>query len=222
MNGLEFCARIGLGPSMLGLCGKKDSSKILNDYLTNKDIDNLTLMNHLSEFKTMQPFLKLISENFNLDIYDYKVVEAYWIGNELIDKINHNGLKKIYDNNQENLPTHLYYVFYTFLNKEGINIKHANLCAPLVYKVKEINETEILAEYNPIIKDNFLMLGNVQTKNLRYNKSFLPSLSVNDYVLVHWNMPCIKLTKNQKINHEKYLHKTLKLLNSFISSSSNF
>jgi len=86
MNGLWRCARYAFSPNKLKYCGP-DKNKELAGYLKTKTSD-AGLEEMLREFEAMHPYLKLIAnENGIKDEFDERVVEAYWLGNELLDTI---------------------------------------------------------------------------------------------------------------------------------------
>lgn len=85
-KGLLLCARYSSAPNFFGYCGPEENSSLI-DHLKDKVADSEVEM-ILSQFDTLYSYLKLIStENKILDPFDQKVVEAYWIGNSLLDNI---------------------------------------------------------------------------------------------------------------------------------------
>lgn len=84
-QGLLLCARYSVAPNYFGYCGP-DKNKNLIHQVTEKISDKETL-NILSQFETLYPYLQLIArENKVTDPFHPKVVEAYWIGNKLLEK----------------------------------------------------------------------------------------------------------------------------------------
>ncbi len=84
-QGLLICARYSIAPNFFGYCGP-DRNKNLIQQVTEKISDKET-SNILSQFETLYPYLQLIArENKILDPFDPQVVEAYWIGNALLEK----------------------------------------------------------------------------------------------------------------------------------------
>ncbi|GAI47424.1 unnamed protein product [marine sediment metagenome] len=73
-------------PNRLGYCGG-DDNKTLFDYCVAKHTDpGLVII--LQKFEAAYPYLKLIaSSNHISDAFDARVVEAYWLGNELLDQV---------------------------------------------------------------------------------------------------------------------------------------
>jgi len=73
-------------PNRLGYCGPDENEILLNAIQTNKTDDNLRKA--LKGFKAAYPYLHFIAETTGRsDPFDYDVVEAYWIGNSLLEKI---------------------------------------------------------------------------------------------------------------------------------------
>lgn len=89
LNGSLLAARYAFMPNKLRYCGGDRDSEIFNYVAEDQSDKGLEML--LKEFATMYPYLKLIAEkNKILDPFNYRVVEAYWIGNELLDRITMN------------------------------------------------------------------------------------------------------------------------------------
>ncbi len=131
MTGLLRCARYALAPNKLKYCGP-DKNQELAAYVKNQASDG-GLKKMLNDFGAMYPYLKLIAEqNEILDPFDERVVEAYWLGNELLDKVS---LKSLYSHWEKKIslkerkwlelklpsgakPNHQFHVF-NFINRTG-------------------------------------------------------------------------------------------------------
>lgn len=87
MNGLLKCARYAFAPNKLKYCGPADKNFQLFSYIA-EDVKDQGLNELLNDFAVMYPYLKLIAdENGIMDPFDERVVEAYWIGNELLEGV---------------------------------------------------------------------------------------------------------------------------------------
>lgn len=85
-NGLLLCARYSSAPNFFGYCGPEENASLI-DHLKEKVADKEVGV-ILSQFDTLISYLKLIStENKIADPFNQKVVEAYWVGNSLLDNI---------------------------------------------------------------------------------------------------------------------------------------
>lgn len=73
-------------PNHLGYCGGSDSNALL-EYGISKQVDQ-GLIELERQFEGAYPYLQLIARaNAVADPFDSRVVEAYWIGNELLDGV---------------------------------------------------------------------------------------------------------------------------------------
>jgi len=85
-KGLLLCAKYSVAPNFFGYCGP-DKNTNLVDHLTS-DIGDREVKEILSEFESLHLNLNLIAnQNKIKDPFDYRVVEAYWIGNRLLSNI---------------------------------------------------------------------------------------------------------------------------------------
>lgn len=84
-DGAVLAARHSFMPNRLGYCGPDENEVLLEACLTNKR--SKELLKALEAFKGAQPYLRFIAQSLGLETFDYRVVEAYWIGNDLLDKI---------------------------------------------------------------------------------------------------------------------------------------
>jgi len=83
-KGLVKCASYALAPNILHFCGPKNSEP---------GIIRKNLEEYLKKFETLYPYLKLIARaNKIRDPFDERVVEAYWLGNNLLDKVSMNDI----------------------------------------------------------------------------------------------------------------------------------
>ncbi len=139
-SGLLLCSRYAFMPNKLQYCGGDQNATLFE--LTATNDANAYLNNVLGEFETLYPYLKLIAKENNIrDPFDYRVVEAYWIGNNLLENVKIRGLynhfvdglhlKKKMTNKQfelmmgeipgQALPHHSFHVFNVWL-RSGLTI----------------------------------------------------------------------------------------------------
>ncbi len=94
-NGLLMFAKYAFPPNSLQLCGPQENQElfeILTGHTgnTNKDLKHLLL-----QFSGAVPYLRLIAESNNIkDEFNCGIVEAYWLGNALLEKV---VMKDVYD-----------------------------------------------------------------------------------------------------------------------------
>jgi len=85
-------------PHELGYCGpdcnESKSKIILRDYLSGENYPEEKIRELLDEFIGAVSYYKLIAEKNNIDdYYDGRVVEAYWLGNDLLENVSVEDLK---------------------------------------------------------------------------------------------------------------------------------
>ncbi|MDR7418633.1 MAG: DUF6390 family protein [Armatimonadota bacterium] len=86
LNGALLFARFAFMPNHLGYCGADVNAELLA-YLK-ADTADAGLRRHLRTFTGAYPYLQLIAESNGLaDPFDPRVVEAYWIGNDLLEQV---------------------------------------------------------------------------------------------------------------------------------------
>ena len=85
-KGLLLCAKYSVAPNYFGYCGP-DENRSLIDHLKEQVADR-EVQSILSEFDTLFLNLNLIAkENKIDDTFDERVVEAYWVGNALLQQV---------------------------------------------------------------------------------------------------------------------------------------
>jgi len=85
-SGLLLCTKYAISPNFFGYCGPH-RNRSLADHLVERVADR-ELENILSGFETLFPYLNLIAQkNKIINPFDFKVVEAYWIGNPFLKPV---------------------------------------------------------------------------------------------------------------------------------------
>lgn len=85
-QGLLLCAKYSAAPNFFGYCGPDKNANLadhLHENIADREVEVI-----LSEFETLHLNLTLIArENKIPNVFDSKVVEAYWVGNDLLQHI---------------------------------------------------------------------------------------------------------------------------------------
>ena len=86
IDGAILAARHSFMPNRLGYCGPDENDVLLDACLSNKPTKQL--IEALKGFQAAYPYLRFIAQSVGAaDPFDYRAVEAYWIGNEVLEKI---------------------------------------------------------------------------------------------------------------------------------------
>lgn len=79
-------ARYAFGPNRLGYCGPEDAAELFGQATVGGD--QLALRRLAEQFEGAYPYLQLIARANGLaDPLDARVVEAYWLGNDLLKRV---------------------------------------------------------------------------------------------------------------------------------------
>ena len=236
-NGLLLAARYAFMPNKLQYCGGDHNDQLFQYGAHN--ISDPLLGPLLREFETMMPYLRLIAEaNKIADPFDYRVVEAYWIGNDLLKNITLDRLywhfvdglklkKKLSPEQFTKLmgeiphdtkPHHSFHVFNLWQRTGHLNSRHTldtmNDCRIGWGQIMGVidNQLEILTS-DLEVNDNQIILGAPKKKNINYKFSgqgFILNPTIDDWVAFHWGFACDILTQKQKDDLEFYTKYNLK------------
>jgi hypothetical protein len=236
MSGARLAILYGYVPCQLGLCGPEETKKrkIISLYLKGENKFESEIKKILKEFKGAYPYYQLIAASNKIkNPLDYKVVEAYWVGNSLLEKVKVSDFKKMIlrdfvklgkvsekkANNllKKALAYHSFHVLYlgSVTGRTNLTGKALDLCRPSWGKVIKINSDKksLLVQYKPLKIGKKIILGKPSPKEIKWNKNILSSIKTGEWVSIHWNTAIEKLTSGRVKNIEKYTKKTLEALN---------
>ena len=94
MSGPKIAALYGLIPNQLGLCGPRQ--ELLRKFLIGK-LAIFEIIPVLEKFEAAYPYYQLIAQKNKIanGPFNKKAVEAYWLGNELLEKITTDDLRQL-------------------------------------------------------------------------------------------------------------------------------
>lgn len=238
-DGIQRCVRYAFGPNRLHLCGP-DANKEILSYITEQD-PNKGLVLLLRQFKTMFPYLESIAHaNGIADPFDERVVEAYWLGNELLENIEKKEFyqhlmqtdinKKMESADFDDLKNklsggavmhHCFHVYNIWKQKkEFMNLKtHADVdnCRIGWGEVLKVDGPAITVKIKPLIYSEpaGFEFGPEYEKTIhrKLHDDFFENVKIGDMVSIHWNEPCEILTDRQVKNLEKYTRMSIELWN---------
>lgn len=86
---LELAARFSCGPNALGLCGPAEFPSFIRKWFAGdgRKKDAGPLARHMKKFIAPYEYMKIIADANGLAPFDYEVVEAFWLGNKLLDQV---------------------------------------------------------------------------------------------------------------------------------------
>jgi hypothetical protein len=240
MEGIMRCSRYSFGPNRLHYCGP-DANKELHDLIESGE-SNIGLSHLLKQFKTLFPYLKQIAQaNKIADPFDGRVVEAYWLGNELLEKVEQRTLYnflvdnlKVKDklkNKEFNwleekirkgaVPHHSFHVLNIWdQNGHGDHLENLNRmdeCRISSGIVTAVNGPEIMVSVEPLIyTSGKFALGQAAPKALTRQLEAeydIEQIKPGQIVSIHWSVPCEVITPKQAETLRKYTLKSIAFAN---------
>jgi len=218
-------ARYAFMPNQLGYCGS-DDNRALFEYTLSGTIDG-GLLQLERAFEGAYPYLQLIAlANGIADPLDSRVVEAYWLGNELLDRVD---MGMLYDSLRTRFagklttsmwpwlaskvpagarPHHSFHVFEIYPRAgtmKGGAVDHLfetmEQCRIRWGRVVAVVGAELAVEVAPLkYEDGRLTLGAPVEERIRRQvegKGFVEDAVPGDWVSIHWGWACDILTPAQ-------------------------
>ena len=233
------CSKYAFGPNRLHYCGPDASAEVAAHI--REGVSDPGLQSLLKRFETLYPYLLHIAGESGIrDPFDPRVVEAYWLGNDLLGHIEKghfyrhlkDGLsmkKKIGAEAFESgiaekirrggLPHHSFHVLNVWKGMgekmlEGIH--DVAECLVSVGKVMEIAGPWITVEADRLTFDGKRLTFAQETRKLPRPFDATEEwdmLSSGDFVSFHWGVICETLSPIQAARVKRYTEKSIQLAN---------
>lgn len=220
-TGALVAARYGFPPNRLELCGPSESRAIL-DYLAARTSDR-GLEEILKQFAGAYPYLSFIAASNGIsDPFDPRVVDAYWVGNDLLNNVRMTDFyrhleerfqkrapKKLFQAVLGQIPDgarphHNFHVFAMPIRTGHVEVAHTvhtmDECRISWGTVTAVMEDELLVERRPLVmRADELILGDseIRTVRWRFDGKIVCSAGLGDVVAIHWGCVCDCLTVPQ-------------------------
>lgn len=205
-------------PNRLGYCGPDDHPALFQ-YVTQGTSDQ-GLIELERRFDGAYPYLRLIAQaNGIADPFDRRVVEAYWIGNEYLERVS---ASPFYESLGERFrprmdarafswlasklelgarPHHNFHVFEVYLraglvrdNRAAIGLERMDNCRISWGRVAAVDGAELVVERPALVlREGKLALTQPEPKRVTRQidgRGFADHAQIGDYVSVHWNWVC--------------------------------
>jgi hypothetical protein len=214
-------ARYAYPPNALGLCGADESRTLLEYGAANESDGGLAAL--ARTFDGAWPYLTLIAgANGIADPLDPRVVEAYWVGNELLERVRVGDLARHVEDRFHRrigraeeqvvaavaagaVPHHCFHVYavYPWLGllrtgavDEPLHVLDQCRTTPALVQAVTGETASVLAR--PLAWDGRkLRLGGPQPRTVRWRDdglAFVPPPQPGDLVALHWDFVCDVLT----------------------------
>lgn len=192
----------------------------------------------LKKFEAAYAYYELIAQKNKVKAgpFNKRVVEAYWIGNELLEKVKARDLREMIVEKftrpgllsiqqaetkvklipESAKPHHSFHVLILGSITGRVdfdnNTKLMDICRIGWGKVSKLKTSKISISYNPLIGKKIIKLGKPIKKEIIWDKKILPGVKVGDWVSFHWNYAIQVLREQDILNLYKYTQNTLDAL----------
>lgn len=236
LSGPLMFIRYGFMPNRLQYCGGPENETLFGYALEGVVDPGLSPL--LRRFTGALPYLQLIARSNGIaDPFDARVVEAYWLGNELLDGVE---VRRLYDALKERFgkqlsprmlelvagkapagaqPHHSFHVFdvHSRVGELEHSLPTMDSCRISWGRVVAASGAELTVERQPLVLlDGKLALGPQQRESaLRQvdGKGFVDMAVPGDWVSLHWGWVCEVLDERRRSLLERFTDKHLQLAN---------
>lgn len=245
--GLQLFARYAYPPNRRGYCGPADHAELFGYASTGLADPGLAQL--ARGFLGPWPYLTLIAGAAGVaDPFDHRVVEAYWIGNELLERVSTrdfgNRLEETFKGKAgargwnylaETIPGdavchHSYHVFgvypWTGLLKRGHIDQPMHVlqqCRIRWGRVAAVQGDQVVVDSPPLEWDGQrVVLGEPQREtatHLADGSAVVTDLEPGEWVSLHWDWVCDRLSPRQLRNLQHYTWRQLRLVNDQVTHS---
>ena len=234
-------ARYAFGPNRLGYCGPASADELFAQATVGHDL--AALRHEAEQFEGAFPYLRLIATaNGISDPLDARVVEAYWLGNELLDRVDPRMFGRSLDErfrrrlrgdgwrwlsdkpNVGGLPVHAFHVLDVFprvgLMRSGATdnvLKVMDSCRIRWGRVSERIGDELVVNAVPLaMVEGRLQVGPPRAERIsgfRDGLGFVAQVAPGDVVSIHWDWACDVLDERQLSALQSWTKRELAIAN---------
>ncbi|MGH9279000.1 MAG: DUF6390 family protein [Acidimicrobiales bacterium] len=235
-SGIELFIRYAFMPNHLGYCGGNENELLLERAASGQADPRLTPL--LTQFTGALPYLRSIAVGNGVgDPFDRRVVEAYWLGNELLARVEAGDLYQALEQRfgrqlppklreqvlrkppQGAKPFHLFHVVdvYRHLERETVGMAAIESCRISWGHVREVSGPQVVVERQPLVwRDGKLALGEAQAEHVLRSfegLGFAQEVAPGDWVSLHWGWVCERLDDRRLANLRHWSDVHLRIAN---------
>jgi hypothetical protein len=219
-DGRLLFSHYALMPNRLGYCGGSDNQTLLEYCVANEADKGLEQL--IRQFQAAYPYLQFIAQaNSIVNPLDPRVVEAYWVGNQLLNRVemadfyrflaakigprvSPKALKYIIGKVPAGArPHHSFHVLDVSMRANALreNIEDLDQCRISWGTVVQVEGDFLVVRYRPLeFKEGLLTLGEPTERRVAYRingQGYLTNPVAGDLVSLHWHWACDRLSPEQ-------------------------
>ena len=236
ISGPELFSRFAFPPNLLGYCGPSDTG-LVGELLQGGNAARVEMRHAAAEFAGAWPYLELISSVAGGDPLDYRVVEAYWLGSSLLQRIDLQVMgNSIADRFRAQAgpewdmvartlgsaarPTHSFHVFCVYpwvgLLRSGVVDQALHVldrCRIRWGKVVAREDGAFFVSTRLLTWDGLSLGLSPETEERVQAPVDAQDIAVGDQVAMHWDYVCQRITESQRRHLERYQATHMRLVN---------
>ena len=237
MDGVALCARFSLATNRLQYCGPGDAEPVLYRAIV-EGVGLASAREALRQFEALYPYLAAIGGKHGLDPFDARVVESYWIGNDLLEafareeflplleELRRRGLpRRTAERLAEHLPArpiphHTFHVAYVGVGEVtghvATTVANMESCRPAEGRVVRVDPAarQLELERRPLVlSGGRLALDAPRRETRAFDPRILGPVAVGDSVVLHWGEPALRLDAERRAALERYTARALEAAN---------
>ena len=235
MNGVQLGARFSIATNRLQYCGPAEAAPLLYAAITSEE-GHAEAARMLAGFEALMPYLEAIAAKHGRDPFDREVVEAYWIGNPLLEAFERadflrllegltlRGLPRSFARRlgvhlpEHPWPHHLFHVAFvgvgTVTGHVPTTLANMEACRPAWAHVLHAHDTTLRVRGPTLaIEGEKIGWGPDVERDLVYDPRVIPDPNPGDAVAVHWSWPALRLSAAHRTALERYSRAALTAAN---------
>ena len=234
-DGVRLGARFSIATNRLNYCGPADAEPTLYAAIARGErLDEARRA--LGGFEALMPYLEAIGRKHGLDPFDREVVEAYWIGNALLDAFDRKDFAALLETlvlrglprsvarrlaehlPDRPIPHHVFHVAFVGVGSVTghvpTTLPNMELCRPSWGRVRSVTPAQLELETLELVAaGGTLQLGPARRLHLPHDPNVVPGVRMDEVVAFHWGCPALVLSDDQAESLRHYTDRSLSAAN---------
>lgn len=220
MDGVALAARFSLRTNQLHYCGPAGAEGALRAAAA-RGAQLRQARRALASFEALVPYLELIASKHGRRPFDREVVEAYWVGNGLLEGFTRADFGRLLDTlvgrglargiarrvrgrlPEGPQPHHAFHVMAVGVGavtgKVATSLPNMDRCRPSWGRVLLTGESVVRLERRPLVWEGGAYgLGPSEVREYVLDRSLVPRAPQDTALALHWGLPCLALSPDQE------------------------